>query len=88
MLAKLFKKESEQKLKKPLTFPILAEGVATGAIVMFNDYFSGVVLYGGLNNTKIGSKHRGEEPVTDTKVWRILDEDEVITLSNKQNNGV
>ena len=85
MELKLFKRGVEKPLKKPISFPVLAEGVITGAIVWFEDYYEGTTLYQGLNGCGVGGKrHKGSEPITDEKVWRILDEDEQVILSNKK----
>lgn len=56
MKLKLFKLGAEKKLKKPIKFPFLAEGIITGAIIWFEDYLGEVikvtesyieVMYGG-----------------------------------------
>ena len=85
MELKLFKRGIEKPLKKPINFPILAEGVITGSIVWFEDYYEGIILYQGLKEGSAkGKRHKGFDPVTDEKIWRILDEDEQIILSNKK----
>ena len=84
MNIKWFRNNVEKELKKPLTFPILAEGVITGAIIYFEDYYSGILLHAGVNkiDTK-GKRHSSKVPITDSSVWRILGDDEDIILSNK-----
>ncbi len=74
-------------LKHPLSFPLLAEGVTTGAIILFEDYYSGVTLYSGVNkiDTK-GKRHSSKVPITDTSVWRILEEGEQVVLNNNANH--
>ena len=83
IICRLFKGGNQIDLKTPLTFPILAEGVITGAIILFEDYYSGVILYSGVNkiNTK-GKRHFSKVPITNTSVWRILEEGEQVVLSN------
>ena len=88
IICRLFKGGNQIDLKTPLSFPLLAEGVITGAIILFEDYYSGVTLYGGVNkiDTK-GKRHSSKVPITDTSVWRIIGDDEYITLSNKKPNS-
>ena len=83
IICRLFKGGNQIDLKTPLTFPILAEGVVTGAIILFEDYYSGVTLYSGVNkiDTK-GKRHFSKVPITNTSVWRILEEGEQFILSN------
>ena len=83
IICRLFKGGNQIDLKTPLTFPILAEGVITGAIILFEDYYSGVSLHNGVNEiyTK-GKRHSSKVPITNTSVWRILEEGEQIVLSN------
>ena len=83
ILCRLFKGGNQIDLKTPLTFPILAEGVITGAIILFEDYYSGVMLYGGVNkiDTK-GKRHSSKVPITNTSVWRILEGGEQVVLNN------
>ena len=83
IICRLFKGGNQIDLKTPLTFPILAEGVITGAIILFEDYYSGVLLHNGVNEigTK-GKRHSSKVPITNTSVWRILEEGEQIVLSN------
>ena len=77
------KGNKEFPLKKPLQFPLLAEGVVTGSIILFEDYFNGVIIYNGLVQKDCkGKRHGSKTPVTDITVWRILDENETIILSN------
>ena len=85
MNIKWFRNNAEKELKKPLTFPVLAEGVITGAIILFEDYYSGISLHNGVNkiDTK-GKRHSSKVPITDESVWRILGDDEYIILSNKK----
>ena len=87
MYIKRFRNNVEKELKEPLTFPVLAEGVVTGAIVYFEDYYSGVTLYSGVNkiDTK-GKRHSSKVPITDTSVWRILEEGEQVVLNNNVNH--
>ena len=87
ILCRLFKGGNQIDLKTPLTFPVLAEGVVTGAIILFEDYYSGVVLYSGVNkiDTK-GKRHFSKVPITNTSVWRILEEGEQFILSNNASN--
>ena len=83
MVCRLFKGGNQIDLKTPLTFPILAEGVVTGAIILFEDYYSGVSLYNGVNEIDTKSKrHSSKVPITNTSVWRILEEGEQVVLSN------
>ena len=88
IICRLFKGGNQIDLKTPLTLPILAEGVITGAIILFEDYYSGVSLHNGVNeiDTK-GKRHSSKVPITDTSVWRIICDDEYITLSNKKPNS-
>ncbi len=74
-------------LKHPLSFPLLAEGVTTGAIILFEDYYSGVILYSGVSKiyTK-GERHSSKVPITNTSVWRILEEGEQVVLNNNANH--
>mgnify|MGYP003519121283 CR=1 FL=1 len=83
IICRLFKGGNQIDLKTPLSFPLLAEGVVTGAIILFEDYYSGVILYIGVNkiDTK-GKRHSSKVPITNTSVWRILEEGEQIVLSN------
>ena len=83
IICRLFKGGNQIDLKTPLTFPILAEGVITGAIILFEDYYSGVSLHNGVNeiDTK-GKRHSSKVPITNTTVWRILEEGEQVVLSN------
>ena len=83
IICRLFKGGNQIDLKTPLTFPILAEGVITGAIILFEDYYSGVILYSGVNkiDTK-GKRHSSKVPITNTSVWRILEEGEQVVLNN------
>ena len=83
IICRLFKGGNQIDLKTPLSFPLLAEGVITGAIILFEDYYSGVILYSGVNkiNTK-GKRHSSKVPITNKSVWRILEEGEQIVLSN------
>lgn len=83
IICRLFKGGNQIDLKTPLIFPILAEGVITGAIILFEDYYSGVLLHNGVNEigTK-GKRHSSKVPITNTSVWRILEEGEQIVLSN------
>ena len=76
------KGDVEVPLKRPLQFPLLAEGTQTGVIILFEDSYNGVIIYGGLNSSVKGKRHGSKTPVTNTDVWRILDEDETIILSN------
>ena len=70
-------------LKKPLQFPLLAEGTQTGSIILFEDYYNGVIIYNGLVQKDCkGKRHGSKIPITNTDIWRILDEDETISLSN------
>ena len=54
---------------------------------MFEDYYSGVTLYSGVNkiDTK-GKRHSSKVPITDTSVWRILEEGEQVVLNNNANH--
>ena len=83
IICRLFKGGNQIDLKTPLSFPLLAEGVITGAIILFEDYYSGVTLYSGVNkiNTK-GKRHFSKVPITNTSVWRILEEGEQVVLNN------
>ena len=83
IICRLFKGGNQIDLKTPLTFPILAEGVITGAIILFEDYYSGVSLCNGVNEvgTK-GKRHSSKVPITNTSVWRILEEGEQVVLNN------
>ena len=83
IICRLFKGGNQIDLITPLTFPILAEGVITGAIILFEDYYSGVSLYNGVNEigTK-GKRHSSKVPITNTSVWRILEEGEQVVLNN------
>ena len=87
IICRLFKVGNQIDLKTPLTFPILAEGVVTGAIILFEDCYSGVILYSGVNkiNTK-GKRHFSKVPITNTSVWRILEEGEQVVLNNNANH--
>ena len=76
------KGNKEFPLKKPLQFPLLAESLESGAIILFEDYYGGAIIYSGLNSRVKGKRHGSKIPVTNTDVWRILDEDETIILSN------
>ena len=84
IICRLFKGSNQIDLKTPLSFPLLAEGVITGAIILFEDYYSGVMLYSGVNkiDTK-GKRHFSKVPITDTSVWRILEEGEQVVLNNR-----
>ena len=83
IICRLFKGDNQIDLKTPLSFPLLAEGVITGAIILFEDYYSGVTLYSGVNkiDTK-GKRHSSKVPITNASVWRILEEGEQVVLSN------
>ena len=83
IICRLFKGGDQIDLKTPLPFPLLAEGVITGAIILFEDYYSGVSLYSGVNkiDTK-GKRHSSKVPITDASVWRILEEGEQVALNN------
>lgn len=84
IICRLFKGGNQIDLKTPLSFPLLAEGVITGSIVWFEDYYEGIILYQGLKEGSVkGKRHKSSDPVTDEKIWRILDEDEQVVLSNK-----
>ena len=77
------KGNKEFPLKRPLQFPLLAEGTQTGVIILFEDSYNGVIIYKGLVQKDCkGKRHGSKIPVTNTDVWRILDEDETIILSN------
>lgn len=89
MYIKRFRNNVEKELKEPLTFPVLAEGVVTGAIVYFEDYYSGILLHAGVNKIDTnGRRHSSKVPITDSSVWRILGDDENIVLSNKNPDSV
>ena len=83
IICRLFKGGNQIDIKTPLSFPLLAEGVITGAIILFEDYYSGVILYSGVNkiNTK-GKRHFSKVPIANTSVWRILEEGEQVVLNN------
>ena len=84
MINILRKKDNKEfPLKRPLQFPLLAEGTQTGSIILFEDYYNGVIIYGGLNSSVKGKRHGNKTPVTNTDVWRILDEDETIMILEK-----
>ena len=87
IICRLFKGSNQIDLKTPLSFPLLAEGVITGAIILFEDYYSGVILYSGVNkiDTK-GTLHSSKVPITNTSVWRILEEGEQVVLNNNANH--
>ena len=76
------KGNKEFPLKKPLQFPLLAESLESGAIILFEDYYGGAIIYSGLISSVKGKRHGSKTPVTDITTWRILDEDETIILSN------
>ena len=80
----ILRKKGNKKfpLKKPLQFPLLAESLESGAIILFEDYYGGAIIYSGLISSVKGKRHGSKIPVTNTDVWRILDEDETIILSN------
>ena len=83
IICRLFKGGNQIDLKTPLSFPLLAESLSTGAIVWFEDYTSGVIIHSGImGNTPVGKRHKGSEPITDNVVWRILEEGEQVVLSN------
>ena len=87
IFCRLFKGGNQIDLKTPLSFPLLAEGVITGAIILFEDYYSGVSLHNGVPEigTK-GKRHPSKVPITNTSVWRILEEGEQVVLNNNANH--
>ena len=71
----------EKEKSKEIEFPVLAEHIVSGIIVMFIDYTKGVVLHGDEN---LFSDRYYEDYINikNESQWRILSPEESIVLSN------
>ena len=71
----------EKEKSKEIEFPVLAEAVGNGTVVLFIDYTKGVVVHGDKN----AYSHRYYEDYSSVRhknIWRILSPEESIVLSN------
>ena len=71
----------EKEKSKEIEFPVLAESVRNGFVVLFLSRREGVVVKGNLFNTT-GTYRNGFLAVDDLSTWRILSPEESIVLSN------
>ena len=71
----------EKKKSKEIVFPVLAESVRNGFVVLFLSRTEGVVVKGNLSNTT-GAYRNCFLAVDDLSTWRILSPEESIVLSN------
>ena len=71
----------EKEKSKEIVFPVLAERIDSGIIVMFVDYTKGVVVHGDEN---LFSERYYEDYISikNESHWRILSPEESIVLSN------
>ena len=71
----------EQEKSKEVEFPVLAEHIGNGVIVLFIDYTKGVVVHGDKN---LFSDRYYEDYINikNESNWRILSSAESIVLSN------
>ena len=71
----------EKEKPKEIKFPVLAEHIDNGVIVMFIDYTKGVVVYG---DEILFSDRYCEDYISikNKSQWRILSSEESIVLSN------
>ena len=71
----------EKEKPEEIEFPVLAESVRNGFVVLFLSRREGVVVKGNLSNTT-GTYIDGFLAVDDLSTWRILSSAESIVLSN------
>lgn len=71
----------EKEKSKEIKFPVLAESVRNGFVVLFTGKTQGVIVKGNLSNAT-GTYRNGFLPVYDLSTWRILSPEESIVLSN------
>ena len=71
----------EKEKSKEIVFPVLAEHIDSGVVVMFIDYTKGVVLHGDENLFSY-RYYDGCINIKDESSWRILSQEECIVLSN------
>lgn len=64
-----------------ITYPVMAQGRKTGAIVVFTSQYNGVCLSQGNSDLKPFNKYSSLLPINHPD-WRILDSTETLTLSN------
>ena len=71
----------EKEKPKGIRFPVLAEYIENGAVVLFISYSRGIVLHGD-DNTFSARYYEDYISVDDETHWRILSSEESIVLSN------
>ena len=71
----------EKEKSKEIVFPVLAEHVDSGVIVMFIDYTKGVVVHGD-EDLFSDRYYDGYINIKNESSWRILSSEESIVLSN------
>ena len=71
----------EKEKSEEIEFPVLAESIRNGFVVMFISYRTGVVVSGSMNSAT-GSYSDSFINVLDKSNWRILSPEESIVLSN------
>ena len=76
----VFNKIKKEKPKE-IEFPVLAEHVDSGVIVMFIDYTKGVVVHGD-EDLFSDRYYDGYINIKNEPSWRILSPEESIMLSN------
>ena len=71
----------EKEKPKEIEFPVLAEHIDSGVIVMFIDYTKGVIVHG---DESLFSDRYYEDYINikNETHWRILSKEESIVLSN------
>jgi hypothetical protein len=68
--------------QEPVKFPILAKGLTTGVVVIFNSATRGMVLETGTSDHSVGQFNTSWSSVTKTNIWKILPPEYKITISN------
>ena len=71
----------EKEKPKEIQFPVLAEHIEDGTVVLFINYTRGVVVH-GYKNSFINKRYENHNSVEHTSIWRILSPEEYIVLSN------
>ena len=76
----VFNKIEEEKSKE-IVFPVLAEDIENGVIVMFIDYTKGVVVHGD-EDLFLYRYYEEYVSIESESNWRILSSEESVVLSN------
>ena len=76
----VFNKIKKEKSKE-IVFPVLAEHIDSGVVVMFIDYTKGVIVHGD-ENLFSDRYYDGYINIESEQNWRILSPEESIVLNN------